>query len=158
MKRNLLILNALFFILISCKHDSMNTQQEKLHEFGQRYTEAWNSQNPENVASFFSEQGALIVNEGEPYTGRNEITEFTKGFMDAFPDLQLTMDSLVQESSFTDYHWSFIGTNTGPGGTGNSVEFSGFERWTLDEEGLIKVSIGTFDEDDYTRQVKGTTD
>ena len=73
--------------------------------------------------------------------------------MEAFPDLTLTMDSLLVDSNTYRYHWTFSGTNTGPGGTGNTVVFSGFERWTMNDEGLIQKSIGTFDADDYNRQL-----
>ena len=155
MKKKHLFFIPLFLVIISFQNNSMEGKQEKLNNFGTDYTKAWNSQKPENVSSFFSEEGSLIVNKGEPFTGRNEITEFTQGFMTAFPDMKLTKDSLIIKSNDTDYHWSFLGTNTGPDGTGNKVLFSGFERWTFDEEGLIKLSIGTFDEEEYNRQVKG---
>lgn len=122
-------------------------------EFGNEYTDAWNSQKPENVASFFAIDGSLTVNNGTPLIGRTSITEFTNSFMTAFPDMKLSMDNLLIKSDETQYHWSFIGTNTGLNGTGNKVEFNGFERWTFNEDGLIKSSIGKFDEEDYNRQL-----
>ena len=156
----------MIFLSISCKNNSdksnsnqvenynrMDSEQKKLTDFGKDYTNAWNSQNPENVASFFAEDGSLIVNNGTPLKGKYDITEFAKGFMTAFPDMKLTMDSLLIKPTETQYHWSFVGTNTGPDGTGNKVIFSGFERWTFNENGLIKVSIGSFNEEDYSRQV-----
>jgi len=155
--------SILFFILITnlaCKensklHKSDHTMQHKLYDFGVRYTEAWNSQKPEQVASFYAPDGILTVNNGTPVVGRDALIEFTKGFMEAFPDLKLTMDSLVSNNDRTEYHWTFVGTNTGPNGTGNAVDFSGFESWILNEDGLVKESIGTFDADAYDRQVSG---
>ena len=126
---------------------------KKLAEFGNAYTDAWNSQKPENVASFFAKDGSLTVNSGSPLIGREAITEFARSFMTAFPDMKLTMDKLLIKPEETQYHWSFVGTNTGPAGNGNRVEFNGFERWTFNEEGLIKSSIGKFDEEDYNRQL-----
>jgi hypothetical protein len=73
--------------------------------------------------------------------------------MTAFPDMKLTMDKLLIKPEETQYHWSFVGTNTGPDGTGNKVGFSGFERWIFNDEGSIKSSIGKFDEEDYKRQL-----
>lgn len=131
----------------------MSNKQKEVTEFGLNYTKAWNSQKPEQVAEFFSQDGSLIVNNGVPNKGRDQITAFVKGFMNAFPDMKLTMDSLKFNSNDTEYHWRFIGTNTGTNGTGNKVDFSGFERWTFDDDGLIKQSIGSFDEADYRRQV-----
>ena len=51
------------------------------------------------------------------------------------------------------YHWRFTGTNTGPGGTDNAVDFSGYEAWTFGEDGLVMQSLGNFDNDDYLAQL-----
>ncbi len=125
----------------------------KITEFGKDYTDAWNSQKPENVASFFAVDGTLKVNNEPPMVGRKAIMEFANGFMNAFPDMKLTMGNLLIKAGETQYHWSFIGTNTGADGTGNKVIFKGFERWIFNEMGLIKSSIGKFDEEDYKRQL-----
>ena len=108
------------------------------------------------MASFFAEDGTLIVNNVTSLRGKEAITEFASGFMTAFPDMTLTMDSLIIKPNETQYHWSFTGTNTGPNGTGNQVIFSGFERWTLAENGKINSFIGSFDEEDYSRQLAGS--
>lgn len=126
---------------------------KKLSEFGKEDTDAWNSQTPESVASFFAEDGSLTVNNDPPMLGRAAISEFASGFMEAFPDMKLTMDKLLIKSDETQYHWSFVGTNAGPDGTGNKVNFKGFERWTFDVDGLIESSIGKFDEEDFDRHL-----
>ena len=54
-------------------------------------------------------------------------------------------------------NWTFAGTNTGPGGTGQQVLFSGFEEWKIGEDGLIASSLGHFDEADYRRQLQHGT-
>lgn len=143
---------ALIFLvsIFGCKNEKV-----KLHELGQSYNAAWNSQTPEQVASFFAEDGSLIVNKGTPIVGTEAITKFASDFMVAFPDMKLTMDSLVTNNGRTEFHWTFVGTNTGPEGTGNSVNFSGFESWKLNEDGLIIESIGTYDADEYNKQVSG---
>ena len=147
---------ATAFIVLAFSCNSIkDNQQKKMTTFGLEYTDAWNSQKPEQVASFFEEDGMLIVNKGEPIIGRTAITEFTKGFMTAFPNMELKMDSLVKKGDMYNYHWIFKGTNTGPNGTGNKVVFSGFEQWSLSANGLVKKSIGTFDEEDYNFQVQG---
>jgi nuclear transport factor 2 (NTF2) superfamily protein len=122
------------------------------------YTEAWNSQIPENVAAFYTEDAALIVNGDSSNVGRWKVTNFAKSFMRNFPDMKLTMDSLVAEQTTYRYHWSFVGTYGGPYGNGNKVVFSGFERWTLSESGLIANSIGTYDEEDFRRQLNAKND
>jgi hypothetical protein len=63
-----------------------------------------------------------------------------QGFMTAFPDMKLFMDDIFIRGDRAEYHWTFIGTNTGPGGTGHRVRFSGFEEWKFGEDGLIAES------------------
>ncbi len=126
---------------------------DELKEFGTRYTAAWNSQNAASVAEVFSEDGSLSVN-GSPAVGREAITAVAQGFMTAFPDMELLMDDLVKGSDQVTYHWTFIGTNTGPDGTGNAVRFSGYEEWTFGDDGLVAKSMGFFDNDEYRHQLE----
>ena len=73
--------------------------------------------------------------------------------MTAFPDLRVLMDDLVPRSGGAVYRWTLLGTNTGPGGSGQRVRISGFEEWTMGADGLIAESLGSFDEADYQRQL-----
>jgi ketosteroid isomerase-like protein len=127
--------------------------ESALLDFANGYTEAWNSGLPENMASFYAEDGILVVNGGTPSVGRKELAATSGSYMEAFPDLKLTFDSLVPDGKTFRYYWTFAGTNTGPGGTGNPVLFSGFEQWTMNAEGLIQRSIGTYDAEEYQRQL-----
>ncbi len=88
--------------------------------------------------------------------GRNAIREVVQGFMTAFPDLALTMDGVQIEGERAVYRWTFTGVNTGPGGAGQKVVFSGFEEWEIGADGLITCSLGHFDEADYRRQLGAT--
>ena len=122
--------------------------------FGKSYAQAWCSQKPDYVSLFFAEDGSLSVNDGKPAVGRNEISKVAESFMTAFPDIIVSMDSIVQTTRGTEFHWTFTGTNTGPNGTGKKVKISGVELWQLDDNGLIKESKGSFDTEEYERQVK----
>lgn len=124
-----------------------------LHDFAMRYTEAWCSQDPVRVASFFGERGSLKINAGEPAVGRAAIAEAARGFMAAFPDLVVRMDRLSTGEAGITYHWTLTGTNTGAGGTGKAVDISGYEEWQFGADGLIAVSLGHFDEAEYGRQL-----
>jgi uncharacterized protein (TIGR02246 family) len=125
----------------------------ELREFGGRYTAAWNSQDPAQVAAHFAEEGSLTINDGEPSVGREAITAAAQGFMTAFPDMVVTMDDVAFEGDHAVYRWTLTGTNTGPGGTGRPVRISGYEEWTFGPDGLIARSLGHFDEADYERQL-----
>jgi len=125
-----------------------------LQEFGMRYTAAWCSQDAARVAAFFAEDGSLTINGGAPAAGRAAIAASAQGFMTAFPDLVVGMDSLDVERDNVVYRWTLTGTNTGPGGTGKAVRISGYEEWTMGAGGLIATSLGHFDVVEYQRQLK----
>ena len=125
-----------------------------LKDFATRYTEAWCSQTPERVAAFYSPEGSLQVNDGPPAVGRDAIARLAQSFMVAFPDLRIAMDDVRIEAGKPEYHWTLTGTNTGPGGTGQSVLISGYERWSFGSDGLIASSEGHFDADAYRRQLE----
>ena len=130
----------------------------KITTFAKRYAEAWCSQNPESVASFFAESGSLSVNDGPPAVGGAAIAEVARGFMRDFPDMVVTFDELEPQPNATAFHWTLTGTNTGPGGTGKRVRISGYERWKIDNDGLIAESKGHFDSAEYERQLKHGVD
>ena len=124
-----------------------------LNIFARGYAQAWCSQRPAFVSSFFTENAKLTINDGKPAKGTHAITDVAAGFMQAFPDMVVSLDSLTTHSDKTRFHWTLTGTNNVPGGTGNRVEISGFEEWTLNDEGLIQTSNGYFDEEAYERQL-----
>ncbi|HEY5163389.1 MAG TPA: nuclear transport factor 2 family protein [Terriglobales bacterium] len=126
----------------------------RLREFAVRYTAAWCGQDAAKVAACYSPDGSLTINDGAPAKGRIAITESARSFMTDFPDLQVLMDDLIVEDDRTEYHWTLIGANTGPGGTGKRVRISGFEEWKMDADGLIAESQGHFDSTEYQRQVR----
>jgi hypothetical protein len=126
-----------------------------LDDLGRRYTAAWNSRDPGSVAELHEPDSSLTVNDADPAVGHEAITEVARGFMADFPDMELFMDGIEGDAAAAVYRWTFVGTNTGPGGTGHPVRFSGYEEWTLSPNGLIARSLGHFDADDYARQLAG---
>lgn len=145
---------ATMLLAISCTGGNRDMNDDALQDLASRYTAAWCSGDPAAVAAFFAEDGSLKVNDADPAVGRDPITEVARGFMTAFPDMVLEMDSLRTADGAIEYHWTFVGTNTGPEGTGNAVRFSGYEEWTIGEDGLIARSLGHFDEAEYARQLE----
>ena len=86
------------------------------------------------------------------------IAEVARGFVTAFPDMELTMDKVIPLSQGALFRWTLTGTNTGPGGTGQSVRISGYEEWQLDADGFIAESKGHFDAAEYERQLQHGVD
>jgi predicted ester cyclase len=120
---------------------------DQLTKFAVRYAHGWCSQDPKNVAAFYAKGGAISVNGGSP----TPVVEVARGFLRDFPDMAVTFDKLESRSEGTAFHWTFTGTNCGPGGTGKRVRISGYELWKIDTDGLIAESKGHFDAADYER-------
>jgi hypothetical protein len=128
----------------------------QLTDFAKRYAAAWSSQSPDSLAGFYAEDGSLTVNNGTPSVGRAAVRATAHGFMGAFPDMHVRMNSVVRMDSTVRFHWTWTGTNTGPGGTGRPVHISGYEEWTLTPADLIARSLGHYDEAEYQRQMSGS--
>ncbi len=136
----------------------MTPDPDQLRDFAERYTEAWCSKDPASVAAHYAPEGSLTINGGTPSVGRAAITEAARSFMTTFPDMQVLMDDLVGHEDGIEYHWTLVGTNIGPGGTGNRVRMSGFEEWTIGDDGLVAESQGHYDEAEYARQLEHGVD
>jgi uncharacterized protein (TIGR02246 family) len=134
---------------VTFKHDP-----KQLRRFAEDYTAAWCSTDPRRVAAHFAPTGSLAINGGPPSVGREAITATAQGFYTALPDMQVYMTDLVVDGDRIEYHWTFMGTNTGPGGTGNAVRVDGYEEWTIDDDGLIAASLGHYDAAEYARQLE----
>ena len=131
---------------------SAEEKRARLRRFAEEYTAAWCSQNAARVGAFYEQNGSLSVN-GSEAAGREAITAVAQGFMTAFPNLKVSFDDLLIEDDRVTYHWTLMGTNSGPGGTGREVRISGFEVWQMGANGLIASSQGSFDSADYNRQL-----
>lgn len=128
----------------------------KVCDLAKRYTEAWCSRDAAAVAACYSPNGTLTINDGTPARGRKAIAKVAQGFMDAFPDLKVTMEHFWQGNDLLSmyYLWRLDGTNTGPGGTGQRVSIAGSEEWRISENWLITFSKGRFHEEDYKQQLE----
>jgi hypothetical protein len=124
--------------------------EERIRELARSYTDAWCSHDPARVAAHYVPGGTISINGGEP----TEITEVARSFVEAFPDIQVLMDDVVVKDETVEYHWTFTGTSTGPGGTGQPVRISGFEEWTLGDDGLVVEAKGSYDQEEYDRQLE----
>jgi len=116
------------------------------------YTAAWNSKSAEDVASFYAEDGQIIINRSEPWKGRAGIAEMASGFYADVPDLSLTCDAIRCAGSHAVYVWTFTGHDAK---TGNPLKVQGWEEWELRDDLKVKASLGWFDSEDYARQVSG---
>ena len=118
-----------------------------------RASTAWSSQDADGMAACYEETASLTINNGTPPTGRAELAATARSYMDAFPDLSVSVDQLLVAGDAVFWAWTLTGANTGPGGTGNRVRVSGIEVWTIGVSGLAAKSIGYYDAGTYDHQV-----
>jgi hypothetical protein len=131
----------------------MSLDQDQARDFARSYTEAWCNHDPAGVAEHYVPGGTIAINGGAP----TEISDVARSFMTAFPDIELFMDDVVLKDNAIEFHWTFVGTNSRPDGTGNRVRISGFEEWTFGDDGLIAESQGHYDQAEYDRQLEHGT-
>jgi hypothetical protein len=137
----------------------MTMNESRLKDFARRYTAPWCSQNAASVAAHFAPAGSLKINQGELSVGRLAIAAAVHNFMTDFPDMQVFMNNIIpQEGNRAVYHWTLIGTHSGPGGTGHRVHLTGFEEWTFSPDNLIAQSLGQFDQALYAHQLQHGSD
>jgi len=125
---------------------------ERIEGMAADYTAAWNSKSAEAVASFYAEDGEIIINRGEPWTGRSRVRDMAAGFYADVPDLSLTCDDVRCSGNHVIYVWTFTGHDAK---TGNPLRIRGWEEWDLDDDLKVRASRGWFDAQDYGRQAAG---
>lgn len=127
-----------------------------LWDLALKCSRAWSTGDPEGMASCYEAiTGQQSINDGPPAIGREKLAEVAAAYMEAFPDLQVSLDQLLVAGNAAFFVWTLTGTNTGPGGTGNPVRVSGIEVWEMGESGLIAQSRGYYDAVEYERQLAG---
>jgi len=130
----------------------MTPDVEMARRIAQDHCAAWTKRAPEVVAGRYAENTTMIMNGGDPMTSRAQIGDMAAGFMADFPDLVLSLDTVLVADHHMAYAWTFEGHHKE---TGNHVRFSGWEEWDLDENLKVIKSLGWYDGMDYERQVAG---
>lgn len=125
----------------------------ELWDLAVRCSRAWSSKDPEGMASCYETSGWQSINGGPPAEGRPALGAVARSYMEAFPDLQVSLDQLLTAGDSAFFAWTLTGTNTGPEGTGNPVRVSGIEVWKMGESGLIASSEGYYDAAVYEAQL-----
>ncbi len=130
----------------------MSYTQSELEDLAQRYTDAWNSKIPEQVAAFHTVTSKNVVNRGEPYLGQEGVTEMAAEFHADVPDLHLVCDGIRGAGARVIYMWTFTGHHAK---TGNPLKVPGWLEWDMDADMMFTLSEGWFDGEDYDRQIAG---
>ena len=131
----------------------LTSPSEAVWELVLRASKAWSNRDPQGMASCYEDKASLTINGGTPSTGRKQLAATAASYMEALPDLRVSVDQVLVAGDSVFWVWTLTGTNTGPGGTGNQVRVSGIEVWTMGESGLVANSIGYYDAETYARQI-----
>lgn len=116
------------------------------------YTAAWNSGSANAVASFLAEDGEIVINRGDPWSGRCRVQDMAAGFLADVPDLTLTCDAI----RFSGTHAIHVRTFTGHDAeSGIPLEIRGREDWECDDSLKVRASRGWFDAGEHARQAAG---
>jgi hypothetical protein len=94
---------------------------------------------PDAVADFFTPDGTIVINNGQPWCGRAGVAAMTAGFFGDIPDLCLVCDGVRAAGAHVAYLWTFMGTHLA---SGNAVRVTGWEEWDVDPQGAIVRSCG----------------
>lgn len=121
----------------------------KMAQLAQSYTKAWNSKSAEAVASFYAQDGDIVINCGEPWSGRDRVQEMADGFFTDVPDLTLTCDDVRVSGKHALFLWTFTGHDAA---TGNPLKIHGWEEWDLNRDMEVQSSRGWFDAEAYAHQ------
>jgi len=131
----------------------MTPAPDQLLEFARRYTDAWCSQDPARVAENYAPDGsspsttAHLSGARRHHRGRPIVHGRLPGYAGAHGRPRRTRrQRRIPLDARRNEH--------GPGGTGHRVRISGFEEWTIGDDGLIASSLGHYDQAEYDRQVE----
>lgn len=119
--------------------------QNELDAFGARYAAAWSSNDPQQLAACYDENGWLKVNDHAKCEGRPAIAAEAQGFMTSIPNMQVSCQRMIGTSSGAIFEWSLVSTTT----KGNQVAANGREILTFSAQGRIATSLGSFDTADF---------
>ncbi len=112
---------------------------ERATEFGS----AWNSRDPDRIASFFTEEGVYHASVGpdqlgKSYFGKADIRNGAKAFFDRFPDGRFENLRVVVSGNIGTFEWDFVATDA----SGKSVSTAGCDL--LEFEGQMVVKKNAF--------------
>ena len=120
------------------------------------YINAWNSGDLTSLGNYFTENVQRYSPGGiSDADGLEDMREVMTAFLTSYPDVSVTVDEAWYYGNRSTIHWTFSGTNTGPGEeppTGNYVEISGLSSLTY-EDGKISEEEVVYDNLDFMEQL-----
>jgi ketosteroid isomerase-like protein len=100
---------------------------------------AWNSRDPDLVASFFTEDGVYHASVGpdrlgRTFTGKDEIRKGARVFFDRFPDGRFENLRVVVSGNIGTFEWDFVASDA----TGKSITTAGCDLLEFRGDMVVK--------------------
>ena len=130
---NTMLKTGSLFLLIAvisttgCQQQKPDASKE-LKPLVDKFIEVWNNGNYDELDAYLDPNFVRVSNQTPEVKGLDGMKEVMTGFRTAFPDLKITIENEIYSENRAALHWTFSGTNTGPGQfppTGKSVEVWG---------------------------------
>ena len=126
----------------------------------ENYVAALNAHDGERAAGFYTQDAQVTqaVQNGNTFTGRDEIAGWVEDNVAGLPDLEVTIGSVVQDGDRVAWEWTYSGAYTGqfpgaPAGEGQPVVLHGVSMMELNGEGLIVRETLYFDNLSFFTQI-----
>lgn len=108
---------------------------ERATEFGS----AWNSHDPDLVASFFADDGSYHASVGadhlgKTFVGKRQVRDGVKAFFERFPDGKFANLKVVVAGNIGTFEWDFIATDA----SGKSVTTAGCDLLEFRGDMVVK--------------------
>ncbi|MFV1977205.1 MAG: ester cyclase [Candidatus Scalindua sp.] len=118
----LTVLLTVFFVIVGCQQNT--DYSAELKPLVDKYNSAWETGNVDGLDAIFDPNFVRHADKGSSADGIENLKKVIKAFKTAYPDLKLIFSEEFYGENQYAGHWSFTGTNTGPGEippTGKSV-------------------------------------
>jgi hypothetical protein len=114
------------------------------------YRAAWNTGSPDAVASFYAQDGEIVINRGTPWQERSSVGKMAARFYADVTDLVLACNDVRIAGDHVAFFWTFTGSDCG---TGNPLTVVGWAEWDLGADYKVTVLRGWFHAYEHARQV-----
>lgn len=123
--------------------------RKTLKEFAEQWIDAYNSHNPEAILALYDENVTNIQFPwGKTVQGREAMKNTYNNVFNAFPDIHIQAENIVEEDSCVVIEWRFSGTMKGPFAghrpTNKSFDMHGCEIFQI-TNGIIVKQHGYWD-------------
>jgi predicted ester cyclase len=127
LKASSLFLVVSVILIAGCQPQAPDYSKE-LKPLTDKYNQAWQTGNVDGLDAVFDPNFVRHADKGSSADGLENLKKVIQGFKAAYPDLKLVFSEEFYGENQYAGHWSFTGTNTGPGEfppTGKSVSMWG---------------------------------